>query len=74
MISKIRKTCGKDVIIIDDWSGHNMRNLTSCPGISLKRKLKQYFRLYLIGEYRTSCLHYLTEKYMKNLCKIERKI
>jgi hypothetical protein len=44
MINEIRKTYGNDVIIImGDWSGYNMRNMISCPGTSLKRKLNNIF-------------------------------
>jgi hypothetical protein len=44
MISEIRKSYRNDVIIImGDWSRHNMRNMTSCPGISIKKKIKTIF-------------------------------
>lgn len=62
-------------IIIGDWCiGKQMSNFISTPNIRLKRKLKERFEVYNIDEFRTSCIHYETEKKTKNLfLKIDYK-
>ena len=62
-------------IIIGDWSiGKQMSNFISTPNIRLKRKLKERFEVYNIDEFRTSCIHYKTEKKTENLfLKIDYK-
>ena len=67
MLNMIEKKYSKDhTIIIGDWStGKQMRHFISTPNLSLKRKLKERFKVYNIDEYRTSCISYKT----KNLCK-----
>jgi hypothetical protein len=69
MLNKISNKFGSDsTIIIGDWSvSKQMRNFISTPNLSLKRKLKERFKVYNIDEYRTSCLSYKTEEYCKNL-------
>ena len=72
MLNTIEKIYSKDgikpIIIIGDWSiGKQMRSIISTPNIALKRKLKERFKVYNIDEFRTSCLHYKTEKKCKNL-------
>jgi len=48
-------------VIIGVWSiGQQMVNFISTPNITLKRKLKERFKVYNIDEYRTSCLNYKT--------------
>ena len=47
-----------------------MRNFISTPNLSLKRKLKERFKVYNIDEFRTSCLSYETKDLCKNLEKI----
>jgi hypothetical protein len=81
MLNKIEKTYSKDsIIIIGDWSiGKQMKNFISTPNLSLKRKLRERFKVYDIDEYRTSCLNYKTEELCKNLylpdkTKKERKM
>jgi N-acetylmuramoyl-L-alanine amidase len=81
MLNKIEKRYSKDhIIIIGDWSiGKQMRNFISTPNLSIKRKLKERFRVYNIDEFRTSCLCYKTESECENLYlpdkkKKERKI
>ena len=44
-----------------------MANFISTPNITLKRKLKERFKVYNIDEYRTSCLNYKKENICKNL-------
>jgi hypothetical protein len=69
MLNSIEKTYGKDsIVIIGDWStGEQMRNFISTPNLSLKRKLKERFKVFNIDEFRTSCLHHETEEKMNNL-------
>ncbi len=69
MLNKISNKFGSDsTIIIGDWSiSKQMRNFISTPNLSLKRKLKERFKVLTIDEYRTSCLNYKTEEYCENL-------
>ena len=58
----------KPIIIIGDWSiGKQMRGFISTPNITLKRKLKERFKVYNIDEFRTSCLHHEMEEKCENL-------
>ena len=69
MVNKIVKKYSKDhIIIIGDWSiGKQMRNFISTPNLTLKRKLKETFKVYNIDEFRTSCLSYKTDEVCENL-------
>jgi hypothetical protein len=61
-------TDSKIIIIIGDWSvGKQMRGMISTPNMRLKRQLAKFFVLFLIDEFRTSCLHWLTEQRCENL-------
>jgi hypothetical protein len=64
MLDLIEKKFGKDAIIIlgDASLGSHMRGLVSTPNIKLNRKLKSRFKVYLIDEFRTSCLPFHTSK------------
>jgi len=75
MINKIIKKYSKDhKIIIGDWSiGKQMRNFISTPNLSVKRKLKEHFKIYNIDEFRTSCLCYRTEEPCNNLYLVFKK-
>ena len=55
---------GKDaILVIGDWQKDKMlKGNTPIPMVNLRRKLKQYFKVYNFDEYRTSKLHYLTEE------------
>lgn len=72
ILNKIEKTF-KDqeketIIIIGDWSiGKQMSNFISTPNLTIKRKLKERFKVYNIDEFRTSCLNSKTEEYCDNL-------
>jgi len=44
-----------------------MANFISTPNITLKRKLRERFKVYNIDEFRTSCLNYKTEEKCGNL-------
>ena len=69
LLNKIEKEYSKEhIMIIGDWSiGQQMSNFISTPNITLKRKLKERFKVYNIDEYRTSCLNYKTENRCENL-------
>jgi len=69
LLNKIEKEYSKEhIVIIGDWSiGQQMANFISTPNITLKRKLKERFKVYNIDEYRTSCLNYKTENRCENL-------
>jgi len=55
-------------LFIGDWSEkHQLKGMISTPGISLRRKLSKHFPLYLVDEFRTSCLNYATEERGENL-------
>ena len=75
MLNMIEKKYSKDhTIIIGDWSiGKQMRNFISTPNLSLKRKLKERFKVYNIDEFRTSCLSYETKDLCKNLYLPDKK-
>ena len=59
LIRNIKSTYGNDLTICyGDWSiGKQMRNFISTPNLGLKRKLAEYFTVYNLDEFRTSCLH-----------------
>ena len=75
MLNMIEKKYSKDhTIIIGDWSiGKQMRNFISTPNLSIKRKLKECFKVYNIDEFRTSCLSYKTKDLCKNLYLPDKK-
>lgn len=69
MLNLIENKFGKNTIYVlgDASLGKNMRGLLSTPNIAVTRKLKERFKVYHIDEFRSSCLHYKTEKRCKNL-------
>jgi len=75
LLNRLIKFYGKDaIIVIGDWSAdYNMKHFMSTKGIGLRRVLSRmrpdgsYFLVYLIDEFRTSCLNYITEKRMENI-------
>ncbi|AYV83337.1 MAG: hypothetical protein Hyperionvirus6_18 [Hyperionvirus sp.] len=68
MLNMIEKKYGKDIIIIiGDWNDSGGINYMSTPGVGLRRKLAERFKVYLIDEFRTSCLHNKTEERCSNL-------
>ncbi len=75
LIRVISKTFGRDVTIIyGDWSqGDQMKNQISTPNLGLKRKLREYFKVYNIDEYRTSCLNYITHERCDNIYLPDKK-
>ncbi len=70
----IAKTFGSNAILIigDGSVNPNMRNFISTPNKTLKRKLKEKFDTYLIDEFRTSCINYMTEKLNKNMYILDK--
>ena len=75
LVRQIKKTFGKTVTIIcGDWSPkRQMKHFISTPNLGLKRKLGEYFKIYNIDEYRTSCLNHKTLKRCENLYLPDRK-
>ncbi|AYV77714.1 MAG: hypothetical protein Edafosvirus1_45 [Edafosvirus sp.] len=71
IVNKIKEEYGEDIIIImGDWSENTQKKRIkriSVPGASLRRLLKENFRMYMINEYNTSKLNYKTEEETKNL-------
>ena len=69
LLNKIENKYSKEhIIIMGDWSvGKQMANFISTPNISLKRKLRERFKVYNIDEFRSSCLNYKTHEKVSNL-------
>jgi hypothetical protein len=69
LIRDIKNTFGQDVNIIQgDWSvGKAMRGLISSPNLGLKRKLAEYYPIYNLDEFRTSCINHKTETLTENI-------
>ncbi len=69
LIRNIKETFGKDVNIIQgDWSiGKSMRGIISTPNLGLKRKLAEYYPIYNLDEYKTSCINHKTETLTENI-------
>ena len=42
-----------------------MRNFISTPNLGLKNKLLEYYPIYNLDEYRTSCINYKTDSNLK---------
>jgi hypothetical protein len=69
IVNKIKNKFGNNVkICYGDWSiPKQMKNFISTPNISLKRKLHEYFTIYNLDEFRTSCLNCKTEEKCENM-------
>ena len=68
LMNKIEEMYGEDcIIIIGDWNDSGRLSYMSTPGIGMRRKLAERFTVYLIDEFRTSCLHHKTEQKCDNL-------
>jgi hypothetical protein len=76
LVRTIKTIYGKDVVLCyGDYSKGEMPiRRISVPGVGLRRMLGQHFRLYLIDEYRTSCLSHVGEERCENLYFRGRKI
>ena len=64
MLNEMERELGTDAILIygDASIGVSMRNFISTPNISMKRKLKERFKVLSIDEYKTSCINCVTHK------------
>ncbi|KAJ3010269.1 UNVERIFIED_CONTAM: hypothetical protein HDU68_002245 [Siphonaria sp. JEL0065] len=69
MTDRIAKTYGTNaVLILEDWSiSKSLRNFMPTPNKTLRRRLAEKFPVYLIDEFRTSCLDHRTEERCQNL-------
>ena len=54
-------------IILGDWSDNGRLKYISTPGDKLRRKLRERFNVFMMDEYKTSQLSYVTEEKCKNL-------
>jgi hypothetical protein len=63
------------VLIIGDWDAKSSNEIKriSIPNKGLKRKLSEHFIVYMIDEFRTSCLHYKTENRCENMYVNDKK-
>ena len=63
------------VLIIGDWSKSESSTIKkiSVPNKGLKRKLSEHFTIYMIDEFRTSCLHHKTENRCENMYVNDKK-
>jgi hypothetical protein len=74
LVKKIKQTFGKDVnILYGDYSAKGRLHFISTPNIGLKRKLGEYFNVYNLDEFRTSCLSCKTEERCENLYIPDKK-
>lgn len=75
LIRDIKNTFGQDVnIFFGDWScGKAMRGLISSPNLGLKRKLAEYYPIYNLDEFRTSCINHKTETLTENIYLPDKK-
>ena len=69
MINKVKDKFGKDVVVFyGDWSARcQIRSFAPTPNKGIKRKFVENFDVYNLDEYRTSKLHWETEKEGDNL-------
>ena len=78
LIRNIKQKYGNDsILIMGDYSDKNCANKLkgkmSTPNLGLKRKLGEYFTVYTLDEFRTSCLNYKTEEKCENLYLPDKK-
>jgi hypothetical protein len=75
LVKEIREKYGKDVILCHgDWSkGDKNIKYMSTPNLGLKKKLAEYFKIYNIDEFRTSCLNHKTENKCENIYLPDKK-
>ena len=64
LLDELEKEYGSDAVLIygDASVGVSMRNYISTPNITIKRKLKQRFKVLSIDEFRTSCINCYTHE------------
>ncbi len=76
LINDIKEKYSKStVLIIGDWDAKSSNGIKriSVPNKGLKRKLSEHFTIYMIDEFRTSCLHYKTENRCENMYVNDKK-
>ena len=76
LVNDIKEKYNKEtVLIIGDWDAKSSKNIKriSVPNKTLKKKLSEHFKIYLIDEFRTSCLHYKTEEKCENMYVNDKK-
>lgn len=59
-------------IVLGDWSSSNMKHVISTPNKRVKELLSRSFKVYLIDEFRTSCLHNGTKQKGDNLMYVDK--
>ena len=69
LVNEIKTKFGKDAtLFIGDWSERAPRKyMISTPGIGIRRKLKHHFKLFMVNEYKTSCLYHKIDERCQNL-------
>jgi hypothetical protein len=69
MVNQIKNEYGlESIIVMGDWSiSKQMKHFKPTPNLHIKRKLAENFKMYDIDEFRTSCLHHMTEEKCNNL-------
>ena len=50
-----------------------MKSFIPTPNLGLKRKLAEYYSIYNLDEYRTSCINYKTETITENIYLPDKK-
>lgn len=75
MVNDIKEKYDENtVLIIGNWSKRETKiKRISVPNKALKRKLSEHFNIYMIDEFRTSCLHYKTENRCENMYVTDEK-
>ncbi len=76
LVNDIKEKYDKDtVLIFGDWDAKSSNGIKriSVPNKGLKRKLSEHFTIYMIDEFRTSCLHYKTENRCENMYVNDKK-
>lgn len=75
LVKCIKKTYGKDVVMVyGDWSCiKQMKGCEPTPNVGLKRRLKQYFKIYNIDEFRTSIVHHKSLQKCNNLIGLNKE-
>ena len=76
LVRDIKDKYGNTTLIMGDWSDKlsiNKLKYISTPNLGMKRKLGEYFKIYNLDEFRTSCVNYKTEDKCKNLYLPDKK-
>jgi hypothetical protein len=74
LLNKLKKIYGeKAIMIIGDWNDSGRLKYMSTLGVGLRRLLATEFKVYLIDEFRTSCLNNKTEERSENMYYTDKK-